>query len=418
MAKSKRLSVCMIVKNEAANLSDALESVTSFADEIVVVDTGSSDATKEIASRFTPKLFDFKWVDDFAAARNYAMSKATGSYHLWLDADDRIAPEDQGNINSLKSHFDGRKAFYFVLRNHQIDSPPSSCLQLRCTPLIPNVRFESRIHEQIFPSAVRAGLELVTTDIVVRHHGYMTEDARMAKARRNLAILERERAEGGDHGGLYFFLAMTHAPLGDKEEAIRCMDAAIERFEKENYNHHLIPEGYLFLARVSFELEDHDKCLRYLARVKSVSNGSPLHNFNAGILYQRIGRHTEAIDAFREVSGKKYAPSLFPTQPLPNQSELLLHTAYSFYCKNDRQNVLKLVADSAADLPNAGRSWEWMATKAFAFKNMGLAQLAYETALRFGDLEPRSWGHLAALYRLRGFSEKAEECLRKAGGPG
>ena len=213
-AQSPGLSVCMIVKNESANIADALACFRPFADEIVVVDTGSSDNTKEIAARFTSKIYDFEWVDDFSAARNFAMSKAGKSYQLWVDADDRITPENQGHIESLKSHFDGKKAFYFILENLQADVPPTSCLQLRCTPITADMRFEGRIHEQIFPSAVRAGLELVNTDIVINHLGYMTEETRMAKAKRNLAIMERERAEGRDDGGAAFFPGLDLCATG------------------------------------------------------------------------------------------------------------------------------------------------------------------------------------------------------------
>ncbi len=415
MQQSPGLSVCMIVKNESANLADALACFSPFADEIIVVDTGSIDNTKEIAARFGSRIYDFEWTEDFSAARNFAMSKAGKSYQLWVDADDRITPENQSHIESLKSHFDGRKAFYFILQNVQTNVPPSSCLQLRCTPVTADMRFEGRIHEQIFPSALRAGLELVNTDIVVNHYGYLTEEIRTAKARRNLAIMERERAEGRDDGALHFFLALIYAPLGKPEEAIRSMADALERFEKENYNHHLISEGYLFLARVSFEIEERDRCIRYLAMAKSLVGGNPLHNFNMGIIYQKLGNHREAIEVLREVPGKPYVPSLFPTRPLPNPSELLLHMAYSFYCINDRQNALKLVNASAPQGPELGRSWEWLGTKAFLFKNMELATAAFETAIRFGALEPASWGRLGAAYKLRGFSEKAQECIMRAG---
>ena len=409
------LSVCMIVKNESANLADALACFSPFADEIIVVDTGSSDNTKEIAAKFNSRIYDFEWAEDFSAARNFAMSKAGKSYHLWVDADDRITPENQGHIESLKSHFDGRKAFYFILENLQNDVPPSSCLQLRCTPVTEDMRFEGRIHEQLFPSAVRAGLELVNTDIVINHYGYLTEEIRVAKARRNLAIMEREREEGRDDGALHFFLALIYAPLGKRKDAIRSMKDALERFEKENYNHHLIAEGYLFLAKVSFEMEDCDKCIRYLAMAKSLVGGNPLHNFNIGIIYQKLGKHREALEVFREVSGKAYVPNLFPTHPLPNPSELILHIAYSFYCMNDHQNALKLISASAPNGPDLGRSWEWLGTKAFLFENMGLATLAFETALRFGALEQGSWERLGAAYKLRGFSEKAQECFMRAG---
>ena len=207
---------------------------------------------------------------------------------------------------------------------------------------------------------------------------------------------------------------MTHSPLGNKEEAIRCMEAALERFEKEYHNHHLIPEGFLFLARTSFETEDFDKTLRNLAKAKCLVEGSPMHMFHIGILYQRLEKHVDAIDAFRAVSGKKYEPSLFPTHPLPNPAELLLHKAYSYLCLNDRQNALKLINASVSEGANAGRSWEWLGVKAFNFKNIRLAQFAFETAMRFGALEPHSWECLGGLYELLGFSAKALECRRKA----
>ncbi len=418
MAQSPGLSVCMIVKNESANIADALAGFVPFADEIIVVDTGSSDNTKEIAAEFTSNIYDFEWTDDFAAARNFAMSKAGQSYQLWVDADDRITAENQVHIQSLKSHFDGKKAFYFILENQRTDEPLTSCRQLRCIPIIGDVRFEGRIHEQIFPGAVRAGLDLVATDIVITHLGYMTEQARMAKALRNLAIMERERADGRDDGGLHFVLAMTYAPLGRRQEAIRSMEEALERFENENYNHNLIPEGYLFLARVSFEMEKHDRCLRYLAMARSLVDGNPLHNFHMGIIYQRMGRHREALEVFREVSGKKYVPNLFPSQPLPNSSELLLHMAYSLYCMNDRRKALELINSSAPQGPALGRRWEWLGTKAFVFKNIAFAHIAFEAALSFGELEPVSWGRLGAIYKLRGFSKKAQECFLRAAAGG
>jgi tetratricopeptide (TPR) repeat protein len=406
----------MIVKNESANLADALSGFSSFADEIIVVDTGSSDNTKEIASRFTTKIYDFEWVDDFAAARNFAMSKAGKSYQLWVDADDRITAKHGGHIEALKKLFDGKKAFYFVLENHRQDSPTTSCLQMRCTPIIPGLRFEGCVHEQIFPSAVMAGLDLVTTDIVIRHVGYANAEIRLAKANRNLAIMERERAEGRDDGALHFFMAVTYAPLGKRREAIRSMEKALERFEQEDYNHHLIPEGYLFLARVSFELEDREKSAHYLTRVGSLVDGSPHHNFLMGIMYQKMGKHREAIRVFQRVSGKSYAPILFPTEPLPSSSELLLHMAYSYYCVNDRQEALRLINASVPQGAGAGRSWEWVGTKAFTFKNMELAAIAFETALRFDTIEQASWERLATVYKLRGLPRKAEDCLMHATG--
>ena len=92
------VSVCMIVKNEEDKLSDCLDCLKDFADEIIVVDTGSTDKTKEIAAKYTDKIYDFQWIDDFAAARNYAFSKATMEYIYTADADEKL---DEANIKKL-----------------------------------------------------------------------------------------------------------------------------------------------------------------------------------------------------------------------------------------------------------------------------------------------------------------------------
>ncbi|WP_410993776.1 glycosyltransferase [Bacillus cereus] len=92
------ISLCMIVKNEEYNLDKCLQSTEGIPDEIIIVDTGSADKTKEVALRWTPNVLDFEWINDFAAARNYAFECATQEYIFWLDADDILLPEEQKNI--------------------------------------------------------------------------------------------------------------------------------------------------------------------------------------------------------------------------------------------------------------------------------------------------------------------------------
>ena len=96
------VTLCMIVKNEEAVLARCLESVKDCVDEIVLVDTGSSDDTKKIASAYTDKIFSFDWINDFAAARNFSFEKATGDYIMWLDADDFVSEENRERLLTLK----------------------------------------------------------------------------------------------------------------------------------------------------------------------------------------------------------------------------------------------------------------------------------------------------------------------------
>lgn len=97
-------SLCMIVKNEEEVLARCLDSVKGIFDEIIIVDTGSSDETKEIAQIYTDKIYDFEWCDDFSQARNYAFSKATSDYIMWLDADDILKEEDNRKLQTFKKN--------------------------------------------------------------------------------------------------------------------------------------------------------------------------------------------------------------------------------------------------------------------------------------------------------------------------
>ena len=95
MSEANSISLCMIVRDEEDVLGRCLESVYDLVDEIVIVDTGSQDGTKEIAAAYTERIFDFTWIDDFAAARNAAFAKASCAYCMWLDADDVLLAADQ-----------------------------------------------------------------------------------------------------------------------------------------------------------------------------------------------------------------------------------------------------------------------------------------------------------------------------------
>lgn len=97
------ISLCMIVKDEEAILNRCLLSVQNLVDEIVIVDTGSTDTTKMIAQQYGAKIFDFTWCNDFSRARNYAFGHASKEYILWLDADDYISPENQSKLLALKN---------------------------------------------------------------------------------------------------------------------------------------------------------------------------------------------------------------------------------------------------------------------------------------------------------------------------
>ncbi|MEG2929409.1 MAG: glycosyltransferase family 2 protein [Oscillospiraceae bacterium] len=157
-----KISVCMIVRNEQAVLARCLDCVKHFADELIIVDTGSSDKTKEIAGQYTDYVYDFLWVDDFAAARNYSYSFATGDYIMWVDADDVIDKNNADKINRLKTSLTTDIVMVYML----YDIPENGGCSMR-------QRLVSRSCNPVWVGALHEVIPLqgnyLDTDIVFHH---------------------------------------------------------------------------------------------------------------------------------------------------------------------------------------------------------------------------------------------------------
>src|SRR5208282_6889122 len=148
---ARRLSLCMIVRNEEPLLPGCLESVRGVVDEIVAVDTGSSDATPEIVRTHGGLLLRHTWRDDFSAARNVSLDGATGDWILCMDADERLRPEEHGRLRRLIERSASEDAFLVPIRSET----PTGVQLTRGHRLFRNrkgIRFSGRIHEQISPS--------------------------------------------------------------------------------------------------------------------------------------------------------------------------------------------------------------------------------------------------------------------------
>lgn len=146
------ISLCMIVKNEEETLAKCLDSVKDIVDEIIIVDTGSTDSTKEIASFYTTKVFSFKWIDDFSAARNFSFSKATKDYILWLDADDIILKDDRTELLQLKQSIDEDVDVVMMKYNVGFDELGNvnlSYFRERLVKRSNNFEWKDKIHEYI-----------------------------------------------------------------------------------------------------------------------------------------------------------------------------------------------------------------------------------------------------------------------------
>lgn len=160
------LSVCMIIKNEEPTLKRVLDCVKRFADEIIIVDTGSKDKSKEIAHSYTNNVYDFEWINDFAKARNFAFSKATCDYQMWLDADDVITDSNIEKIIDLKNSDAIADIFMckYLIGLDKNNKPYLSYYRERIMKREKNYIWEGFVHEVIVPTGT-----IQYTDIEIEH---------------------------------------------------------------------------------------------------------------------------------------------------------------------------------------------------------------------------------------------------------
>ena len=208
----KRLSLVMIVKDEERCLARCLESVHGIVDEIIIVDTGSSDQTKKIAISHGAKVFDYKWNRDFSAARNYALEQSTGDWNLVLDADEYITEIDKVALSKFMENTRqlGRVKIVNVLGDEN-DEKYSRVFLSRLLPK--EVRYIRSIHEQPYSEFM-----IKDVPIEIYHDGYIKQDA---KVKRNLLLLKEQIRKKADDSYLLYQLAYTLLLDQQYEEAER-----------------------------------------------------------------------------------------------------------------------------------------------------------------------------------------------------
>jgi len=219
-----RLSISMIVRNEERFLEGCLQSVQGVADEIVIVDTGSTDATADIARRYGARLHEITWEDDFSSARNECLSRCSGDWILYLDADERLAVDAKEELRRSVGDPDAL-AYYCVVRSeehlprgtvHSVARYPRLFRRLK------GICFEGRVHEQIAPSIQRAGYTILPSGIVIEHLGYaQSEEIINEKCLRNSKLLRVHLKEHPDDFYARFQYGNTLNILGHTDEALR-----------------------------------------------------------------------------------------------------------------------------------------------------------------------------------------------------
>jgi tetratricopeptide (TPR) repeat protein len=223
----------MIVKDEAADLGRCLGSVAGLVAEAVLVDTGSTDRTKEVATQLGVRVFDFPWCDSFAAARNESLTHATGDWILWLDADELLDQENRQKLARLFTGLASSPAVAYLMKQRSAPTDRFGVATLtdhiRLFPNVPRLRWQYRVHEQIIPSLSQLGLEVRQADITIEHLGYCDPAVVQHKWERNRRLLQIDHAEHPDDPFILFNLGSACVTTGELRDAESYLRRSLQR---------------------------------------------------------------------------------------------------------------------------------------------------------------------------------------------
>ncbi|MGB9791643.1 MAG: glycosyltransferase [Thermacetogeniaceae bacterium] len=294
------LSLCMIVRDEEQRLASCLSSVRPLVREIVVVDTGSADRTKEVAAAFGARVYDFCWNDDFAAARNYALDLATEEWVLVMDADEilePLRPEDMARLLAA----DGIEGYFVTVRSY-LDALGCEAVDdvvVRLFRNKPFYRFEGAIHEQIAGTIKRhnMGRGLAHSHLLIHHMGYLSREIeRKEKRKRNITVIAKALVGHPSDPFLHYSLGLEYLLAGRAAEGIDSLEKALSLMKgDEGYCRDL----YVALGLALLKTGSKDELAELLGKAFSLYPDDPELALVRGLLHFSEGRHDRAIDDLR-----------------------------------------------------------------------------------------------------------------------
>lgn len=304
------VSAALIVRDEADHLAECLACVVRFVDEIRIVDTGSTDATRDVARRFGVEPESFPWCGDFAAARNRSLELCQGDWIFVIDADERIDPADAPVLRRLTAGPPDR-GYRFTTRNytHRTDlagfrpCPPSDghgrgfagwfpSVKVRLFPNRPEIRFEGAVHELVNPSMERLGLPLCDSEVPVHHYPLLHSAERVRRKQELYVELGiRKARERPDDPQAHAELGHQYAELGKYARALGAYREALHRD----------PQNATVLRDMGavLHLAGHDEeARRALELAVRIDPDSTEAWRNLGVVHSALGDWSQAAECF------------------------------------------------------------------------------------------------------------------------
>lgn len=415
MSLEPKISLCMIVRNEEAFLADCLKSVRDVVDEVVVVDTGSTDSTPRIAAEYGARVFSFEWCDDFSEARNHSLERASGDWVLVLDADETIAERDAGKIRALaRNKADGYILTYRGYSRESNDfrwvandrSYPEGdgwdgWLEGRVVRMFrrdERIRFEGAVHESVDRTIASIGGAIFETDIIIHHFHEKKGAARLReKQLQYLGLceknLERFPCSAKTHFdmGLIYHFVLDDLPksIFHHKEAVR-LDPGFE-------------DARMALAFSLYSDGDSRGAARELS---ALLERNPRHApalLLCGIILERRGRTDRAIECYERVA--ELNPNLVDARL--NLGTLWLRKGDAARARSEWERVYALNPSNARVLLNLGalelREGRYASARRF-----------FEKALERSPESAVLWNNLGALHANLGQRREAVEAFERA----
>jgi tetratricopeptide (TPR) repeat protein len=299
------ISLAMIAKNEESTIAHCLKTVKPMVDEIIIVDTGSSDGTIEIAKSFGGQVHQFQWCDDFSAARNESLKHCSGEWVLIVDADEAIDPLDYEKIrNACQNPF--ADAYELINRDYMLSSLASThdiaavpnksayaegrhlpfyaeAMTLRLAKRFSWLSFDGRVHETIGNSLEANGKTIKRLDAVIHHYGQLLTERKELKANYYLMLAQRDADADPENLAAQFHVLQQALVAGQWELALQAAEASINSGEKV---HPLV----IFGAGAALqELGRHEEAIAHFNALLSAAPGHTLAKLRKGVSFKALG---------------------------------------------------------------------------------------------------------------------------------
>ncbi|MEW5691998.1 MAG: glycosyltransferase [Candidatus Hydrogenedentota bacterium] len=286
----------MIVKNEEKNILDCILPIKSCFDEIIVVDTGSTDKTKELLNNTDVAIFDFDMENDFSNARNYSLEKAHSDWILVLDADERLSNSDIEKIR--KEYLDADVGGYFLKRENYVFSkehPYYTDYVLRLFRNRKEIRYTGRVHEKPDESIRKAGLEIREAEVVIKHFGCLKRDIEKFKDKsvKYIELIKEELKLKKNDFEMWYVLGTEYYKSGE-------LVNAADSFQRSISLHPGFALSWSALGISYGELKDFNKSKEAFNRCIEIEPYCAEHYYNLATLLYKEDKLDEAIRYLQE----------------------------------------------------------------------------------------------------------------------